>query len=286
MKFTKMQGAGNDFLLIESIDTRRDWSKLAEAMCDRHFGIGADGLLVILPSAKHDFLMRIFNSDGSDGGISGNGLRCAVKYFVDEGKAKPSKKEVSVDTTTSIKTATFAKKAGKVVNVKAGMGEPRFAAREIPVVAGRNPSKVKTMITYPVTVDGRKLELNLVSMGNPHAVYFYRGDVNKFPLASLGPKVEHHKIFPERVNFEVARLLGNGKIEARTWERGAGETLACGSGACAITVAARLNGYIKDKAMIKEPGGTLEVEWSGAGEVFLSGPAETVFTGEWPGEGD
>ncbi|MBI4180408.1 MAG: diaminopimelate epimerase [Chloroflexi bacterium] len=282
MKFIKMQGTGNDFVLVETKDTRRDWAPLAVAMCDRHFGIGADGLLVILPSARHNFQMRVFNSDGSDGGISGNGLRCAVKYFVDEGKVKPGKKEISIETTTGIKTATVTKRADKVAKVKAGMGEPRFEAQEIPVVIGRNQSKVKSMIKYPVTIDGKELKLNLVSMGNPHAIYFYRGDVDNFPLASLGPKVEHHKIFPQRVNFEVARLLSDGQIEARTWERGVGETLACGSGACAITVAARLHGYIKDKATIKEPGGTLEVEWDGLGEVFLSGPAEIVFTGEWP----
>lgn len=282
MKFTKMQGAGNDFLLIESKDTRRDWSKLAVAMCDRHFGIGADGLLVILPSAKHDFLMRIFNSDGSDGGISGNGLRCAVKYCVDSSQAKPGKNELSVETTTGIKTATFIKKAGKVIKVKAGMGKPRFAAKEIPVDIKRGASKVESMLTYPVTVDGEELKLSLVSMGNPHAVHFCPLPVADFPLASLGPKVEHHKIFPERVNFEIARLLGGGRIEARTWERGAGETLACGSGACAITVAAHLHGYIKDKASVIEPGGALEVDWDGAGEVFLSGPAETIFSGQWP----
>ena len=288
MRFTKVQGAGNDFVLVETKDTRRDWSGLAVAMCDRHFGVGADGLLILLPSAKADFQWRIFNADGSESEACGNGLRCAVKYFVDGRKAKPGGKEVSVETITGIKTATFTKIAGKVVKVKAGMGEPRFSAKEIPLAIGRTHGKVKSMITSLVTVDGKKqkLKLNLVSMGNPHAVYFYRGDVNKFPLARLGPKVEHHKLFPERVNFEVARLLGDGRIEARTWERGVGETLACGSGACAITVAARLHGYIKDKATIKEPGGLLEVEWSGAGEVFLSGPAETVFSGEWPDRSD
>jgi len=251
-------------------------------MCDRHFGIGADGLLVILPSATHDFQMRVFNSDGSDGGISGNGLRCAVKYFVDEGKANLVEKEISIETMTGIKTATFTKKGGKIIAVKAGMGGPKFKANEIPAVVGKSAGQVQSMITYPVIVDGKKLELNLVSMGNPHAVYFYQGDVDKFPLAGIGPKIEHHKMFPERVNFEVARLLGDGRIEARTWERGVGETLACGSGACAITVAARLHGFIEDKATIKEPGGALEVEWGGGGEVFLSGPAETVFSGEWP----
>ena len=284
MRFTKMQGAGNDFVLVESKKARQSWTKLAVAMCDRHFGIGGDGLLVLLPSAAHDFQMRVFNSDGSDGGISGNGLRCAVKYFVDEGKAKTGQKELSIETTTGIKTATFTTKAGKVVKVKAGMGEPRFSAGEIPVSFGRSRDhdKVESMLVCPVTVERKELKLNLVSMGNPHAVYFYRGDVDKFPLAAVGPKVEHHKIFPERINFEVVRLLGDGRFEARTWERGVGETLACGSGACAITVAARLNGYIRDTATIKEAGGVLEVEWRGEGEVFLSGPADTAFTGEWP----
>ena len=276
-----MQGAGNDFVLIEPNNLRRDWAKLAIAMCDRHFGIGGDGLLVILPSAKHDFLMRIINSDGSDGGISGNGLRCAVKYFVDEGKAKPGQKVISVETTTGTKTATFTKKAGKVARVKAGMGEPRFSAKEIPVI-GKNQSKVKSMLIYPVTVDGKEMKLNLVSMGNPHAIYFYRGDLDRFPLASIGPKVEHHKIFPKRTNFEVVRLLGKGQMQARTWERGVGETLACGSGACAVAVAARLHGYTEDETIIKEAGGVLEVDWDGDGEVFLSGPAEVAFTGEWP----
>lgn len=281
MQFTKMHGTGNDFIIIESRDKRRNWSPLAIAMCDRHFGIGADGLLVILPSAKYDFLMRIFNSDGSDGGISGNGLRCAVKYFVDEGMARPGQKEIIVETTTGLKKTTISKKAGKVVKVRASMGEPHFEAKDIPVVVRRNPSKVKSMITTTVTIDGRELKLNLVNIGNPHAVHFSEEPVDDFPLASLGPKVEHHEMFPQRVNFEVVRLLGGNKIEARTWERGVGETLACGSGACAITVAARLHGYIDNKAVIKEAGGILEVEWDGIGEVFLSGPAETVFKGAW-----
>jgi diaminopimelate epimerase len=282
MRFTKMQGAGNDFIVVETKNSGRDWPKLAVAMCDRHFGIGGDGLLVVLPSETQDFLMRVINSDGSDGGISGNGLRCAVKFFIEEGHIGAERKEISIETTTGTKTATFTRKAGKVVSVKAGMGEPRFSVNEIPVSVGRDVSKIKSMLVCPVNVEGRDLRLNLVSMGNPHAVFFYRGDVEGFPLDTIGPKIERHKMFPDRTNFEVVRSLGDGQFEARTWERGVGETLACGSGACAITVAARLHGYVKEKATIREPGGVLEVEWPGAGEVFLSGPAETVFTGEWP----
>ncbi len=284
MKFTKMQGTGNDFILLETKDTRQNWSKLAIAMCDRHFGIGADGLLLLLPSDKADFQMRIFNSDGSEADACGNGTRCIVKYFVDAGLAAKATAEITVETRTGVRKAVVTKKAGKVIKVKVGMGEPKFKAGEIPVVIGQDANKVQSMITCPVNVDGKKLELNLVSMGNPHAVYFTKEPVSDFPLASLGPKVEHHKIFPDRVNFEVARLLGDGQIEARTWERGAGETLACGSGACAVAVAAQLHGYVGHKVTIKEPGGALELEWGGAGEVFLSGPAETVFTGEWPGK--
>lgn len=282
MKFVKMQGTGNDFVVIESTDVRCNWSRLAMAMCDRHYGIGADGLLVMLPSTKADFAWHIFNADGSESETCGNGLRCSAKYFVDGGMARPGQNEITIETIAGVRKVFVTRKSGKAVKVKVGMGEARFRAEEIPVLPRRNQGKIKSMIICPVTIEGKELRLNLVSMGNPHAVFFYRGDVAKFPLASIGPKVERHKLFPARVNFEVARVLGNGRIESRTWERGVGETLSCGSGACATAVAARLHGYIKDRAEIKLPGGLLEIEWSGVGEVFLSGPAETVFTGEWP----
>jgi diaminopimelate epimerase len=282
MKFTKMHGAGNDFVVVKTEDQSRDWSPRAIAMCDRHFGIGGDGLLLVLPSKKADFQMRIFNADGSESDACGNGLRCVVKYFVDREMASKDAHDITVETKACINKTTFAKQSGKVAKVTAGMGEPRFDAEKIPVKIGRNYETVKSMIVYPLFIEGKELKLNFVSMGNPHAVYFYRGDVNKFPLAVIGPKVENNRIFPERTNFEVARIIGDGQIEARTWERGCGETMACGSGACAITVAARLHGYINDKAIIKEPGGTLEMEWRGAGEVILTGPAQTVFDGEWP----
>jgi len=281
MHFTKMHGTGNDFIIIESKDKRRNWSPLAIAMCDRHFGIGADGLLIMLPSAKADFGWRIFNADGSESETCGNGLRCSTKYFVERGLAKAGQKEITIETIAGVRKAVITKKGDEVIKVKVGMGEPKFEARDIPVVARKNQGKRGSMLIYPVTIDGKELKLNLVSMGNPHAVFFYRGDLTRFPLASIGPKVEHHKLFPARTNFEVARFLGEGKIESRTWERGVGETLACGSGACATAVAAKLYGYIKDKAEIKLLGGVLEIEWSGEGEVFLSGPAETVFEGEW-----
>ncbi|MFC2021394.1 diaminopimelate epimerase [Chloroflexota bacterium] len=285
MRFTKMQGAGNDFVLVKPKDTKRDWSQLAVAMCDRHYGIGADGLLLLMPSGVADFQMRIFNADGSEADACGNGLRCLVKYFVNEGLADSEAQEISVETIAGVRMAKIHKVAGKVIKGQIGMGEPKFEAKDIPVVTGQgggNVVDIKSMISCSITVAARELQLNLVSMGNPHAVYFCQEPVADFPLSQLGPQVAEHNIFPSRANFEVVRVLDRQQVEARVWERGVGETLACGSGACAISVAARLHGYIDNKADIKLPGGILEVEWEGVGEVLLSGPAETVFSGEWP----
>ncbi len=285
MKFTKMQGAGNDFIVVETSDMQHDWSKVAVAMCDRHYGIGADGVLLLLPSDVADFQMCTFNADGSEAEACGNGLRCLVKYFVDRGLASSGAKEISVETMAGIRGARIYKVAGKVTKVQTGMGAPEFGEKDIPVAIEQGEGDIvdiKSMITCSLIIDVRELCLSLVSMGNPHAVYFCQEPVADFPLSQLGPKVEQHKIFPKGVNFEVARVVDREQIETRVWERGVGETLACGSGACAITVAARLHGYIDNKVDIKLPGGILEVEWEGAGEVFLSGPSETVFTGEWP----
>ena len=285
MKFTKMQGAGNDFVLVEASNVQCDWSQVALAMCDRHYGIGADGLLLLLPSGTADLRMRIFNTDGSEADACGNGLRCIIKYFVDRGLANYESQQISVETLAGVRKAEIYRADGKVTKVQTGMGKPGFGEKEIPVVptpGEGNIIDIKSMIQYSITVDGRELQLSLVSMGNPHAVYFCPHSVSDFPLAQLGSKVEHYQDFPQRINFEVVQVLGQQQIEARVWERGVGETLACGSGACAITVAAQKHGYISDKVDIKLPGGTLGVAWDGNGEVFLSGPAETVFSGEWP----
>ncbi|MBI4303614.1 MAG: diaminopimelate epimerase [Chloroflexi bacterium] len=284
MKFTKMQGAGNDFVVVETSDTRRDWAKTAIAVCDRHFGIGADGLLLVMPSEVADFRMRIFNADGSEAAACGNGIRCLVKYFVDNRLGKQENHTVSVETMAGVRKAEFFKVAGKVAKVKIGMGEPRFEAKEVPVIMGQNEGPIvdiKSMMDYPISVNGLKLRLNLVSMGNPHAVYFLQEQVAHFPLSNIGPRVEQNRIFPKGVNFEIVQVVNRQQIDARVWEHGVGETLACGSGACAIAVAAQLRGYADDKVQIRLPGGELEIEWDGAGEVFLTGPAETVFTGEW-----
>jgi diaminopimelate epimerase len=281
MKFTKLQGSGNDFVLVEADEARRDWSRLAAAMCDRHFGIGADGLLLVSPSKVADFKMRVFDPDGSEARACGNGLRCLAEYAFRKGIVAG---QLTVETISGIRKIEIQGTGRRSIRV--GMGEPKFKASDIPaaIEPGKKLVDIKSMLGYPVTVEGVELLLNLVSMGNPHAVYFWQRPVADFPLSRLGPKVEHLPIFPDRVNFEVARVLNRRQIEARVWERGVGETLACGSGACAITVAAQLYGYTGKRADIKLPGGTLVVEWDGAGEAFLSGPAEIIFNGEWPDE--
>ena len=288
MNFTKMQGAGNDFILVETDDLKQDWSQIAVVMCDRHFGVGADGLLLVLPSSVADFRMRVFDPDSSEAEACGNGLRCVAKYVVDRGLTTTGAQEILVETLAGIRKVRLYKTDDELTRIQAGMGEPKFGANDIPVVIKQGKGDIldiKSILSSPVTVDGTDLLLNLVSMGNPHAVYFSPHSVSDFPLSQLGPKIEQLAIFPNRVNFEVARVVSQEQIEVRVWERGVGETLACGSGACAVAVAARLHGYIdNDKVDIKLPGGTLEVEWDGAGEVFLSGPAEIIFNGEWSDE--
>jgi diaminopimelate epimerase len=277
MRFVKMHGAGNDFVLVRAQGDEQDWSRLAQAMCDRHFGIGADGLILVLPSSSADVRMRMFNPDGSEAEICGNGLRCVARYAVEEGLAWPRDGRLSVETPTGVLSAQVFGKKGAVERVRASVGVPRFAPQEIPVLVDAEPP-LKDM---PLDIEGQRLAVTCVSLGNPHAVHFVDRPVAEFPLERIGPKVEHHPLFPQRVNFEVARVLDRERMEARVWERGAGATLACGSGACAAVVAAHLYGMAGDRVDITLPGGTLVVEWDGVGECYLEGPAETVFWGEW-----
>ncbi len=287
MNFTKLQGAGNDFALVETADTARNWSHLAVSICNRHFGVGADGLILLMPSDRVDYKMRIFNADGSEAEACGNGLRCLVRYVLERGLvANRGAKELLIETVAGIRKAKITEVVGRPAEIRVSLGVPKFAAKDIPVLEEGSAGLVdiKSMLSYTVTVCSRKLKLNFVSMGNPHAIHFSSQLVASFPLAQLGPRVEHHKMFPKRTNFEVARVLSREQIEARVWERGVGETLACGSGAAAVAVAAQLNGLVDDRVTIELPGGTLEVVWDGISEVFLGGPAEMVFTGRWLGE--
>ena len=268
MNFTKLQGAGNDFILVETSDMSRDWSQMAITMCDRHFGVGADGLLLLMPSDVADFQMREFNPDGSEAEACGNGLRCLVKYVLNKKLANANAPEISIETIAGTRKLRPHTAEGKITKIQIGMGKPKLGAKDIPVAIGKgkeNLIDIKSMLSCPITIEGTELFLNFVSMGNPHAVYFWQRPVSEFPLSRLGPEIERHKVFPNRVNFEIANVIDRRQIEVRVWERGAGETLACGSGACAVAVAAQLRGYTDNEVEIKLPGGILNVEWDGMG---------------------
>ncbi len=282
MRFTKLHGLGNDFVLL---DVRSGLPEalplLAEKMCRRRFGVGADGLLLLLDSAAADFKMRVLNPDGSEAEACGNGLRCLVRYVVDNGLNADD--TVSIETLAGVRRANIIRQIGQAPRIQVSMGRPIFEPSAIPVKIEPNRGEMLGVMmgNYPAVVGTRRLRLNFVSMGNPHAVMLLDEPVSAFPLELVGPLVEKAPLFPRGVNFEIGRVLDERTIEMRVWERGAGETLACGSGACALAVASRLAGYTGNSVNIHLPGGKAEVEWDGEGEVWLAGPAETVFTGNW-----
>lgn len=276
MNFSKLQATGNDFILVDARKVDQNWAELAQAICQRHFGVGADGLILVQNSKVADLKMRIFNPDGSEAEACGNGLRCFAKYSIERGIV--DKTNLTIETLPGIRKTKACVSQGKVNQVEVNMGTPQFQPEQIPI---RVEVDIIPILNYPLELEGEKLAVSLVSMGNPHAVSFIPKPVAGFPLGEIGPKVERHAIFPQRTNFEITRILSREKIEARVWERGVGETLACGSGACAIAVAARLLNYVNGKVDIMLPGGVLALSWDGIGEVLLSGPVEEIFTGEY-----
>lgn len=283
MNFVKLEATGNDFAIVDARTKERDWAKLAIEMCPRRWGVGADGLIVLTNSPVADIGMRIFNPDGSEAEVCGNGLRCLAKYLIDR-KIVPGL-DLKIETLSGVKRVETSVEAGKVIRARVSMGMPRFKLEDIPVRAELIKSRGKQIsipvLDYPIKVANEKLALSFVSIGNPHAVNFLSDSVTAFPLAEVGPQIENHPLFPERVNFEVARMISHRQIEVRVWERGAGETLSCGSGACAAAVIAKLKGYTNTEVDIMLSGGTLSVKWDGVGEIWLSGPVVEVFSGEW-----
>ena len=285
MEFTKMHGAANDFVVVDARNIQRDWPAMAVKICDRHMGIGCDSLIILVSSDKADFGMRTFDPDGSESETCGNGLRCVARYVYEKGLIPEKTEELTIETLMTVNRLTLEREGGKVLSFKANMGQPWLTAASIPVnvKAGKGiVAEVNGMITYTEKIGGRELTLNMVSMGNPHAVYFSGKPVMDFPMAKIGPLVEKLPIFPNRVNFEVARVLDDNHIEARVWERGVGETMACGSGTGAITVASKLLGYTGSQVDIKLRGGTISVDWNGSHEVVQRGPAVVVYEGNWP----
>jgi diaminopimelate epimerase len=287
MKFSKLQATGNDFIMVDARTIEEEWSKLAKATCDRHFGIGADGLILVQDSPIADLRMRIFNSDGSEAEVSGNGLRCFARYAIDKdlicsmsSRVEGGHCSLAIDTLSGVRKAKVYMSGDKITSIEVNMGLPKFQPEQIPA---KVEVDIIPILDYPLAINGKQLSVSLLSMGNPHAVGFISQPTADFCLTEIGPVVEKHPIFPQKTNFEVARVLSRGKIEARVWERGAGETLACGSGACAIAVAAQLLGYVEPHIDIILEGGTLTVYWDRLGDVLLTGPVEEVFTGEWLG---
>ena len=279
MKFTKMHGIGNDYVYVNLFDqpAPADPAALAVAVSDRHFGIGSDGLILIVPSERADARMRMFNADGSESEMCGNGVRCVAKYLYDHGLAR--KDRVTVETGRGVLTLDLEVEGGKARRVRVDMGAPILRAADIPTTLAGRPSGPAS----PCRCSGANSLVTAVSMGNPHAVA-YVDDVDHLAVEELGPALEHHPAFPKRVNAHFVEVLGPDEVRMRTWERGSGITLACGTGACAVCVAGVLTGSTGPRIVAHLPGGDLELQWEGAGHsVFMTGPATEVFSGEWPG---
>lgn len=274
MKFTKMQGIGNDYVYVNCFQEQvKEPGRVAIAVSDRHFGIGSDGLILIKPSQTADFEMEMYNADGSKGAMCGNGIRCVAKYVYDYGLTDQTR--ISVNTGSGVKYLDLEVEHGKVKRVKVDMGSPVLEAEQIPIRTDK-----RQVIDEPIEVEGRTYRMTGVSMGNPHAVV-YVDDVRGLKLEELGPKFEHHPCFPDRVNTEFVRVLDHRTVEMRVWERGSGETLACGTGACAVAVASILNGYTQEEVTVKLLGGELNIFWDReADKVYMTGPAAVVFDGE------
>ena len=275
MRFTKMQGIGNDYIYVNCFkENVPDPESVSIKVSDRHFGIGGDGLVLIMPSDKADFRMRMFNADGSEGMMCGNASRCIGKYVYDKGLT--DKTDITLETKSGIKKLHLNPENGKVKTVEVDMGEAILKPRDIPMNADGD-----SFVNKPVAVDGKEQNITAVSMGNPHAVIF-TVSIDKLDLEKIGPSYENHPLFPERVNTEFCEVIDSRTLKMRVWERGSGETWACGTGACATAVAAVLNGFCKrdEEITLKLRGGDLKITYRSDNHVIMCGEAETVFEGE------
>lgn len=278
MQFTKMHGAGNDYVYVNCFAEKfpADPARLAIAVSDRHKGIGGDGLILICPSETADARMRMFNADGSESEMCGNGIRCVAKYVYDHGISRRT--ELRIETGRGVLALQLSLAGGKVDRVRVNMGTPIFQNSDIPTTLPGNPP-VRQKLSLP----DRELEVTCVSMGNPHCVTFV-DELNDQWVLGVGPRIETHPAFPRRVNAEFIQVVSPREFRMRVWERGSGETQACGTGACASAVAGVLAGLTERRVLAHLPGGDLELEWAESGEVYLTGPAVEVFQGTWPGE--
>ncbi len=275
MKFTKMQGAGNDYVYVNCFEEHVESpEQVAVRVSNRNFGIGSDGLILILPSDKADVRMRMFNADGSESEMCGNGIRCVAKYAYDHGLV--AKKELTAETGAGILTLLLTTNGrDKVEKVRVNMGAPRLNRPEIPMLG----DGAQRVVAKPLNILHTTFSITCVSMGNPHCVIFV-DDVENFQVEKYGPLIENHELFPRRTNVEFVQVVSRAEVRQRTWERGAGETLACGTGASAVCVAGALNGVTEKKILNHLAGGDLELEWAEDGNVYMTGPAVEVFSGE------
>ena len=276
MKFTKMHGCGNDYIYVDGAREQISQDKkpdIVKRLSDRHFGIGGDGVIFINPSTEADFEMEMYNADGSRAEMCGNGIRCVAKFVYDKGLT--DKTSISIISCGNMKYLDLTVEDGKVSTVKVNMGSPIIKETDIPVISDR-----KEVIAEPIEVEGKTYKMTCVSMGNPHAVIFM-GEISELPLEQIGPSFENHVRFPKRINTEFVKVIDEETVEMRVWERGTGETLACGTGACATVVACVLNGLTKEKVTVKLLGGNLQIQWDRKENlVYMTGPAATVFEGE------
>lgn len=291
LRLTKMHGLGNDFVMLDCIDqpapAQELLSGLATRVCDRHFGVGGDGLILILGDDDYDYRMRMFNPDGSESEMCGNGIRCFGKYLFDAGLIEA--KAISVATAQGLQHIEIVPgqvRGANPLQVRVDMGAPRLLRSQVPMIPHEGNGGDGRVVDVPLDVDGTQYRITAVSMGNPHVVIFV-DDVESVPLKEIGLEIEHHEEFPHRTNVHFVQLLGPNKLWVRHWERGAGDTLACGTGACASVVAAALNGHLPPdnrKALVHLPGGDLTVEWASNDKVYMTGPATTVFEGTFEKE--
>lgn len=273
MEFVKMEGCGNDYVYVNGFNTKIDNpNELSKIVSDRHFGIGSDGLIVINPSEVADFKMSMYNADGSEGKMCGNGIRCVAKYVYDYKMI--DKEVITVETLAGIKTLKLNVENGKVKTVRVNMGSPIINAKDVPVISDK-----EKVINEPVVIDGKEYGITCVSMGNPHAITFV-DDTDSLKIEKIGPGFEKNEIFPDRVNTEFIQIIDRKTIKMRVWERGSGETLACGTGACASVVACLLNNLTDNKVTVKLLGGDLEIKYdTDENTVYMTGPARIAFTG-------
>ena len=275
IQFTKMHGAGNDYVFIDGRNSTLNWSSLAISISDRHFGVGADGLIVAFDSKDADIRMQMYNLDGSEGMMCGNGIRCFVAFGVNIGLLNRDSASFSVETASGILEVTPIWENDQMVAASVNMGLPKFLSSEVPFIL----TGYQSLEDYDLEIEDQHFAVSALSMGNPHVVTILDTPISGFDLAQIGPQIENHPRFPQQVNFEIINILNRDLMSLRVWERGSGQTLACGTGACAAAVIAIKKGLVNNKVTVKLPGGDLEIQWENDSDVYMKGPIKTVFQG-------